>query len=122
MLRARASSPLLFLAATVDLPKGSVANGTLKVDTKKATQYLQDQAGINMTKFLEYAEQLPVIKAGAEYTFQAGSGLEQSHITFKVDEPAFATHSDAPGVENFDCNKCWIACTAVSWFPPAFAM
>ena len=107
---------------SMDVPYGYGANGTLKVETEKATQYLYDQAGIDINKFLAYFEQLPRPEGGAEYTFPEDSGLEDSHVTFNLSNEGFPVGNEAPGVENVDCNKCWIACTALSWFPPAWVM
>ena len=102
---------------TLTIPSGHGATGTIVADTAQATQYLLEEAGIDVAKFLEYVEKAPAPEHGVKYPFPAGSGLEGSHVVFDDDDKIFAVAE-----EPFNCDKCWTACIAMSWFPPAWAI
>ena len=111
---------------TIDIASGHGATGTIVANTSKATQYLLDDAGIDVAKFLGYIQNLPTPEHGVEYPFPAGSGLEGSHIVFdgKANDvlPVNDKAAARPGNMDINCDKCWTACIYLSWFPPAWAI
>ncbi|RYO85961.1 hypothetical protein DL762_004978 [Monosporascus cannonballus] len=52
-----------------DLPSGYGANGTVVIDREKATEYLQDEAGVDIDKLMSYLQTLPPAKENMEYQF-----------------------------------------------------
>ncbi|KAK7753371.1 hypothetical protein SLS62_004661 [Diatrype stigma] len=107
-------------AVTIKIPAGFGANGTLVVDNELATKYLQGEAGVAIDKFLNYVKtEFDAPKAGVEYAFPAGSGLEASSITFDKDH-ALEVHQDSADMT--DCDRCWVACILLAWFPPAWGI
>ena len=104
---------------TIEIPSGFPANGTIVADVGKATDFLQNKVGIDVIKMLAYSQGMSHPQVGVEYPFPAGSGLEESSVTFTQD---VAVHGNQDRVQGIDCEACRIICIALSWFPPAFAM
>lgn len=106
---------------TINLPAGFGGNGTLVVDDEQATKYLNDEAGITIERFVEYVQdKFDPPKAGVEYAFPTGSGLEKSSVTFNKDYSPVSRNQDSGDLT--DCDRCWIACILLAWFPPAWGM
>ncbi|RYP52078.1 hypothetical protein DL769_010728 [Monosporascus sp. CRB-8-3] len=105
-----------------DLPSGYGANGTVVMDREKATEYLRDEAGVDIDKLMSYLQTLPPPKENTEYQFPKESGLEGSSVTPHPDEATRAHDGAILGSSSEECGKCWLSCIMVSWFPPAFAI
>ncbi|RYP16594.1 hypothetical protein DL765_005055 [Monosporascus sp. GIB2] len=107
---------------TFDLPSGYGANGTVVMDREKATEYLQDAAGVDIDKLMSYLQTLPPAKENMEYQFTKESGLEGSSVTSHPDEATRAHDGAVLDSSSEECSKCWLSCLMLSWFPPAFAI
>ncbi|RYP73807.1 hypothetical protein DL771_003385 [Monosporascus sp. 5C6A] len=107
---------------TFDLPSGYGANGTVVIDREKATEYLQDEAGIDIDKLMSYLQTVPPPEEYTEYQFPKESGLEGSLVTPRPDEATRVHGGAVLDSSSEECSKCWLTCLMVSWFPPAFAI
>ncbi|RYP41083.1 hypothetical protein DL767_001244 [Monosporascus sp. MG133] len=107
---------------TFDLPSGYGASGTVVMDREKATEYLQDEAGVDIDMLMSYLQTLPAPKENTEYQFLKESGLEGSSVTPHPDEAMSAHDGAVLDSSSEECGKCWLSCAMLSWFPPFFAI